>query len=783
MTKILKDFRLRVHDLGTTTPGAGTVDFTLEALASYPDYGQQIIHPARSQTETSPWRFEVVDVDEALTDHLANASTGRMHLLGRLLEVQENTNGAGFATVCIGRISDVTLATNPANYVIEVSDERWVERRAVAFSEANTCQLWPPGLRYRWRAFGGFSLLDIASDAEGILVESSGSARKIRLYSQWPISPEIVQWIRQDVVDDPNPGRTDGEGNFEHLRLDIGGTDYPILTFGEVDGTDVLAGLDLLPQSPGLSIELWIWASSLAGTFSASFWAPTAPPSPTLPLHIGVADDSHEWGYPNPFEFIQTLYDALGVRYDSAVFADLISIHEWNHIQRRLTSEVTDVASFLDDFYYGPLGYVAFINSSGEVAPRLVRLPEALDPDTLFEFNGSNLREAPTWEHLGRDIVNVVVSKYDFHKQVVLEGGVLGGKYGTSNYPSRDDWPADLLVPEERTIRTEYDNLDNLGTHAVEWDLKGFAPGGEGTIVIWPDATDVVTAMHNWHAREAFERWGDGAQKGTMKSLRAVADGSGRTPSDVENGDFVKINVDTYPNAVDNDRGGTRIVQILSRKPTALGIDFEFADVGPSLQPPADPTVAIAQNASNPHHAVDVTISDVPSGATVEIELSVGASNEWSRRVEGLEAGVVTVGRFPAGTTIYVRGRSCIPNRSRSDWSSSDSVATASLTAPSGLSVDDEIGDRALATWTNGESGYQIEILLGSTSVAILPPGTTAYEFRNLSTSTGYTAYVRHIDAYGGTSASDSDAFTTTATPFQLTAPYSVTILVGGDQV
>ena len=782
MTKILKDFRVRIHDLGTATPIDGTVDFTLTALARYPEYGQQVIHPGKGRTESSPWRIEVVDVDEILTDELA-ATTGRMHLLGRLVEIQDSTDGGGWATVATGRFSNLSLATNPANYLIEISDERWMERSAILFDVSDTTQIWPPGLRYGWRQ--GFPIAQLAT---GTLIKSTGSARTIRLYSQWPISQELISWIRQDVVGDPDPARTDGSGNFTHLRCEIDGTDREVLGFGNYKGTgvDITAALDLMGPSPGgIHLDIVVWAASINASFDACLWAPTAKPCKALPLHLGTNTGAHDWGEPDPWDMVQAIYDELGVRYDSAAFTALQTSSFYALNSPRLEKPISDVARFLDDRYYGPSDVVPFIDSQGRIAPKSIRLPEDVDPTTLFQFNESNLREPPTWNHQGKDIVNILEAHYDFHRSVTLEGGAIAGSRGAPGQPTRSDWPSDLLVVDELTIREEYDNLANVGEHSAEVDLSGFIPVGEGTSQLWDAGSyETVQNLAKWIAREKFERWGDGAQRGDMKSLRQVADGSGRTPEDdVEAGDLVTINVDTYPNAIDNDRGGTRVVQIMSKKPVGLGIDWEFFDVGPSLQPPAEPTVSIAQNAGQPKHAVDVTISNLPSGATAQLEVGVGGASDWSRKLEGLANGVHTIGRLPSGTTIYARARTCIPNRSRSDWSIVDSVATASLSAPSSLSVGSIVGDRATASWTNGEANYPTELLLDGTRVAVLVPGTTEYRLKELTISTTYNGpgvTVRHIDDFGGVSTGVDQSFVTTGTATVLTEPYAVTILVGG---
>lgn len=784
MATLRRAYRVRIHDAGTSTPADGTVDFTLE-LTAFPEFGRQTVHPARAHTETSPWTFHVLDAEGILTGELSDPTTGRMDLLGRLVELQENRAGAGWTRVVVGRLADLTLGDEQATYVLQVSDERWKERRAIAFDQADTVALWPAGLRYLWR-----TPVIYAGQGRGTVEETSGSLRRIRLRSTWPIEEDAAAFIRGDIVDAPDTSRTDGEGNFDHLRLELDGTDYPIVTFDGLGETGLLESLKDQP-SIGADFAAWIYAPSLPSpegeSFRAVLWAPTAPPSETLPLHIGTlpfGGDSHTWGLPNPWELTQAVYDALGVRYDAAAFAALPAAPP---MAWRLTAPVTDVAKWLDDHIYGPLGVVAFVDSEGRVAPRSIRLPtpDAFDVDTAFEFNASNLRRAPTWSNPGSDVVNVVDVVY----KALVPAQLIGSAPARAAVDSAQAIPLDRILVGDRSDRYEHDTVTELGPHPVTFDLSGLPTLAEWAALA-PGATgqDQVHKVAELLTRETFERWGDGPQRGTLHSLRQVQDGTGRTPEDdVEAGDLVLVNVETFPNANTRARGGTRVVQILSKHQVPEGLEFDFADVGPALQPLAAPTVSVAAHATNPRHAVTVTLSGVPAGATALLEVDIGDADTWARKIDGVGNGAVDVGRLPSGTNVTARARASAPGRTRSDWSAEDSASTSSLTAPTAGSAT--VDGRAVAfAWSGGTSGYRPMPVYrtpqgsGSWTEALLealPVGATGYTFGPLAASTGYDVGVKLVDHFGGESAVASTTATTTAYGADLEAPQRPQVLQG----
>src|SRR5690606_951204 len=132
-------------------------------------------------------------------------------------------------------------------------------------------------------------------------------------------------------------------------------------------------------------------------------------------------------------------------------------------------------------------------------------------------------------------------------------------------------------------------------------------------------------------AEEIFQRFGDGpiycnvpAHAGDME--------------DVIPGAWVGIDFDAYPALQNQARGGLRIAQVLSRTILPAGIAFELLEAGPALQPLATPSVSVAVNADDPHHSIDVTVSDIPAGANALIHVAAAdtepdeESDAWTYR-------------------------------------------------------------------------------------------------------------------------------------------------------
>jgi hypothetical protein len=227
-------------------------------------------------------------------------------------------------------------------------------------------------------------------------------------------------------------------------------------------------------------------------------------------------------------------------------------------------------------------------------------------------------------------------------------------------------------------------------------------------------------------------------------------------------------------------RTGDRIVQVVSRELTPTGSILELLDMGPYLDAPSAPTVAIAQSATEPRHTLRCTLSNL-SGLEYELQLARGTATDWFSIASGT-ATIIDVGGLASNTTYYARCRLIAPQRLRSEWSSEVNATTASYAAPTSVSATATDNELAL-TWSipTESAGLNIEVWYDtvtpfSTTTATpfetFGPGTTGCTINDgLATETLYYCYVRFVDMYGGVSATASDSDTTGVAAGTLAAP------------
>lgn len=786
------DLRIRIHAAGTLTPSDGTVAYTLDGLTEVPAARGQMVRPTEGKTALGNWTFKVPDTDGQVTSVLATAG-GRMQLLGRVTEYQERVDGGSWATQFIGRLAAVSKPAEGTAYTLSIEDERWVERNFQPFTAADTAYLWPAGLVYPWRRFK-------ASDRvlTGTVLSTSGSMARIELAAPWPfggLSTKVLEWIRDDLVELPRTG-VGGTENFRHLRALVDGDEERVLTFGSLAGTDFLRGLEQFEatsrERPGVfdsRVAVWVttdgtWTTTPGTTVEVRFWAPTAPPSETLPLHIGTgdmaagSDSAHTYGQIHPFELLEALYTEAGVRFDSAAVAALQALpfpyQAWD-----VTDPEVNLAEWADANLYAPNGVVPFRNDDGELSPRSVLLPNAstFDVDTAFVLNADNCVSPPTFDHQAAELVN----------RLTIEG-----KRYRSGAPDDTAFAGTLVgyrtaEGDERDFRADYLEVFDVPGGPFVYDSTADTTGEQ---VIrahgHPSRPPLISllAQTGLLRQEVFERYGDGPQWGSVVALRSEPDANGDAPGDLLPGDIVVLDIDSWPNAATQSLGGQRVVQIMGKAPTLTGVRLEFLDAGPALQPLAAPSVSVALNGTAPRHAVDITVSSVPAGATATVEVDDG-DGTWSRVVTGVGNETVTVAGLPSGTLITVRARSVAPNRTRSSLSSTDDVTTTALTAPT-LGSPSVTSLRVTLPWSGGTADYDLVPVYrvnGSGTwleAPLLPAGSTRYIFTLSQASTLYDIGVKLVDRFGG----ESSVASTTATTGSLGAainPPSLLYVIQGD--
>lgn len=794
MSEIAKSFRFRV-----ALPGSTTVDSNVDwqetagedegRISGFGEIGGQIVHPLRGGTTARPWSVTITDVDEVITARLADTD-GRAHLLRRLADFSVSTDGGATWTVkATARIDDVVMTSDLAGFQFTMQDERLIERKTTIFKAGNSTHLLPPGLGAAWLDFQAagaqsFQVNVVDSGADTTQYVHAGEAGNPDTDYFERVDADFLRILEEDVVDDPG----DAQGNFETLRVNINGTDREIVSLNSSPST---RPIKVLQDRRTFSHFLVAGFADAEGFIrQCYFHMPGRDPSPELPLHIGGQAGI------DPFTLVKNIYDGdyqddsvsppATVRYDTERFSaydpttnpeGLIDNPRFPKMHFRITGP-ENMAKWLDDNIYGPLGVTPFINEDGEVSPRLSRLPasdQLPDPVYLFEFSKSNTAgPAPGWGNRGRELVTVCEIEFEYAVAPVFEL-VLGRPSGFLGLPSSitkvplpggETSTFDLLTEKTQVLSHDHDRaVYHRETHKR-----------------------TVRGIHREFARKKFARqysadtfdlFGDGP---VYTDVVGMSDADG-----VEAGDHAVLDLDSYPALQNQSRSGQRILQVLAKVEVAAGPMFECMELGPSLQPLTVPTITLSANSNDDHNAVDVQVSGLASGEGHEVHMAVAASepaegaDDWQYlTIRGDANETFTVRDLPSGSTIWGRVRATAPNRIRSDWSTADSQATTALTAPSGLADISVAGDEATVQWVNGEADYDIVIELDGSFIARLPAGTTQYRFWDLDTSTGYTAGVKHVDDFGGESSTDTDGFTTTGTPTTLNRPYLLRVLAGG---
>ena len=793
MSVVVKGWTLRFHVPGTVNPSIGTRDFDVTEFAEPPHFGGQVVDPSRGSAATVAYRFVLPDLSGILTGNLADAS-GRTDLIGRLVELIESTDGAAGVRVFVGRCSALT-ELSPGRWQVEVSDERWQERQAAVFEQAtDTVQLYPPGPRYSFRMFPA-----VAEKATARVAEVSGTLKKLVISSVWEFTPEVIDLIERDVIEEPEPARTDGLGNFEHLRIEVNGSTLEVLKFGELDADAVTDRLSDTDPAAGHNIPVWVVDSlSALGAVNTTYddvalIAPTHEPSEVLPLLLGVNDASHVYGY-GPTEItvwhlVEKLYQAANVRYDATRFAAL-KLTSTPRGAWRLTSRPRDLAAWLDSHVYGPTGYTPFTNDQGEISPRSTQLPDpaTFDVNTAFQFTADNLTTAPRYDQDGRDLINVLRVRWERQNLVWRSAGRAGANIASASQPHRlGSGPADRIFVTQQEEVLEHDNLATVGRREATFDLSGYPPAGEGrdntgffVYLDWyPTGGIALESAKRLLSRELFERWGDGPIRWTFSSWRSTGEMA------VQPGDFVVLNVGTIPNPVSNSRGGARVVQVLGKRPGVQGIDWEAIDAGPALQPLAAPVVSINAG-TDPKHDVSLSVAGLAGGTSATVELALGASAPFTLIHDGKPNGTFSVRGLPSGTLIRARARATAPNRTRSLYSPIVSRTTTALAAPT-------VSSPVAAGWTldvdfvNNEPGYRVMPVSRPAGVGAfadelrepLPGPSTFFSFRFDAGSTSYDVGFKAVDSYGGESTVAYQTDSTESAPRRLDEPLRIQVTQG----
>ena len=747
------------------------------------EFGGQDVDPLEGRAVGKPWSVDLVDFSTSVTSILADSS-GRTELIGQRGILAETTAGTypliGSTDFwnAAGRISDIMLLPDQT-YRIVMEDALLRLRSAPIFvknTTSNGSQLYPPGLMGHWGRFTA------RGGVPGRVVSTFVNLSEIQIPLVTPLSRDIVDAIMNDyegVYDGTNAST--GDGNFRHLRLNVNGADYPVYGFGGFAPYGIGTHLSVFERDVSEHTELRVWVTGLSVSTTGTnegvdagdciLHMTSGPPSAVNPIHIGTSAGI------NPFQLLKNI---LNGNYGSSSLMPTYSTHLTDLINDKsfpLTwfriTEPQRMVEWVEENICKPYGAILFTDAHAEdsVVPQTIFLP---DPDnhpsaSLFEFTSTNLREAPTWIQSKRTICTVTQTTIERVSEITpTRAKALGYSF-----------PADALEINSFTTEFVHDRASNLGRHVREIYL-GVAAGNS-----------IASVYQERLAREMFERYGDGAIWG---EIQGVSTEGSTGVHDVTPGDFVKINLSVYPNVGIQGRGGTRVVQIMSRAETPVGPVFEYLDAAEDPPTITAPTLTAANSTRNPRHALTITLGGLSTATSSgpaagwEIEVANSASTLainstlWELRSAArqprstdpwyISSGTFDITELKSGSTYFVRARFGLYQGYHSAWTyTTAGVGTSQLAGPSGLAATGHTISTIDFSWTNAtaSTGYPLEVrhsTFGGTlaRTQVLQPGMTRYRLDGLSSGTTYTFDARYYDTYGGVSPSTSMSTETTGT-------------------
>jgi hypothetical protein len=674
MSTATRTYQIRIAEAGSTEVTDLTTALTLSLadLTAVPLISGPSVDVLGARSTSHPFQLRCL-IDDPLF-----VTDGRLTELGRLAEVRtSDDDGMVWTERATGRITYAGEPNGRGEVVLEIGDERWVERRTTIFRTTDTMQLHPPGLASAWKDRP-------AAGTSSYIVQEVDGTDYVRIRPGDDefggfryVPPSLRDALATDVK--PQAELSRDSGNFESLRFHDGAGNREVVNFGlyRSVGFGVRDPLgDLRPDGSGALNHAWLYfpshglsVGSLFGSGRFHFPSGVAA-SDSAPLHVGGVSGIHVGTLLR--QVLDGDFGGQVVRYDEASMAAVEALplsRVW------LRTGPAERAKWTEASIYRAIGVLPLVGTDLKLRPTPLRQPQDVDPDTLVVLDATNA-ELPRWEHTSRDLATVVSYKSRLVRALENEEG------------QDKDWPADELELVEQKLEYDHDNATTLGEVVHEVD----------TALVWVFPPGLALA------KEVFDVVGDGAQLG---SVIVPED------SDVEVGQVVLLDQQSFQafNPATAARTGKRLVMLLTfREVSAAAREFDFLDLGPNSQPLVAPSVSIVQNVGDAD-LVDVTISGLAAGSTATVEVATGTvePDEYQQTLAGVGNETISFRVDAASGTAYVRARATAPHRISSAYVT-DSVA---LTARAMITAADVVmtAREALVTWTvpSGTGGMRTD--------------------------------------------------------------------------
>jgi len=744
-----------------------------------------------------------------------NAEFGRPHLLSRkaFLEMSSN-NGSSWDVWQAGYLTSVRQI-DAIRYAFTISNTRRVEQtqRIFAWDRAAERTAFPKrGCLFGGPVIGGFGASegsDLTPDSGGwefsILDTATNFLSGDGRYSALVSLDFVAAYLQPNYERKTVLAQTD----FEKLYSNIA----PFVSYDTPDAVPVgtnWAGLNdrspvyaypgvraLLADSAGNT-----WEGTIRGLFTPqsnlnystqftqvggerrlfvqldgssvdSFGNITPAMTPGTPVRVrGVSalttEQSPLYFDEHPVDVATKLYQLIGLTVNSAS-ADAVKdgIGPDTYLACRIT-EPQNMAEFLESALFGPFGFAARTNASGEIEFFLTRELGTAAP-TLTITDNELVGDSPP-------------PIFDLDEATAVTGYSIKQKKFTKwvqNQQTTEQPPADMLVETEVPYEIVTGDTTTFSTRMVTYDIPGMIHEKDSFV---PDPQLFALAV----AREGFDRFGRGAPSMEVEVIRGTA------PAAAQVGELVYLDAGFYPNKnyrIGESSVGARVAQVVRRDERPESVAFKLVDAGVYVQPAQTPTITASASTKDPRRVAQFTITNAAALNTnddiaVTIEYATGASAPASG-VNGVtfaryEPGQIPTGAVPLtpvvpGSTVYVRARSEQPGLFPSAWTGWQTVSLTTWDAPTAVTVGSITNKSAVVSWNlggNTQDTIEVYVYPDTTAPAnwqtyrwaVLPAGTTTTTLLGLTASTDYVVGVAFFDAISqvrGTMA--------TATTFQTT--------------
>jgi hypothetical protein len=785
-----RDYRLRVRNAADDA-----WEHTFTAFYRVPQAGGQRVYVLAGKTSSKPWICEIVDDAEDLTGALAEelGTHWRYTLLRRKADISVSIDGGAYTVQATGRITNIELAENQAVYRVTLSDERSIERSSQIFTYSDTTSVWP---------------MRRITEAGNVVVwvekARSNPITLIRLDEGFSWDFPLPEQARTEINADVKPGLSRlsasqvgseaGSGSFHNLRIGFTSAAYAapaaadtyevvgfrvksdgllwsassvLVTDEPVPAGEMITGVYVLDPDYDLNTSTKQYCVLFFPARLEDGYYVSRPPNRNVPLHI----EGNVWDI---LEDIYTgVYGGETVEFDATQMAAMQADTRYPpNVTYRIDSGPVNMAKWVETHIYKPFLVVPLINTEGKLYPQPITLPDAdtvPDVSALTVLDGSNVTAPITWRLATDNQITRASFRYERHYQNAY----------TTPYPQEYTGALDRMTAVEVVESHDDDvRIAQYGVHEHEVLLPHL--GTELAALDDPDANTEHTEV--W-GKEFLNRFSDGAPTYTAMVDDTVTETIG---------DYLIIDADeTFtPNA--GVRAEKRLVQLMSREPTADGAKLELLDTGPYLGALTVPAVDIFNNVNDGRHMLRITISNL---GTSQFELQMARGDYlptvvWWNVAAGDDS-TLDIGGLVSGEHYYARARTIGPQRTRSDWCVPDGASTDPYSAPTGVTATATNNEIALS-WTNTHEELGVEVWYDTNTP--IAPGTTATPYGTfqagtdacniddgLATETLYYCGVRHVGPYGGVSSFGTDSDTTGATEGTLLAPDEIYIQIGTD--